>query len=85
MDQVQIEVGWWHGTDAHPYPPYYAFTYPRPDKFADVKIKLGKAHWDEATGEFLLDYDDIRCSKHPEKDLFVFFESTYRAGAARAH
>lgn len=85
MDEAQIEVGWWHGTDAYPHPAYYSFTYPKPDKIEEAKIKPKEAYWNEKMGEFLLNYDVIRCSKNPKRDLFTFFESTYRAGASRAH
>ncbi|GKQ55076.1 DUF5996 family protein [Bradyrhizobium sp. Ce-3] len=33
---------------------------------------------------FLLDYDDLRQSSDPERDLLTFLESTYRAGATAA-
>ncbi len=85
MDEAQIEMGWWHGTDAYPHPAYYSFTYPKPDNIENVRIQPEKAHWDDSMGEFLLDYDVIRRSKNPEKDLFAFFESTYQVGAAKAH
>jgi hypothetical protein len=35
-------------------------------------------------GEFLLDYDDLRRSGNPDRDLLAFLESTYEAGATAA-
>ena len=85
MDEAQIEIGWWHGNESYPHAAYYSFTYPQPDKIEVANIKPDAARWDKTLGEFILDYDAIRKSTHPENDLFAFFESTYAAGAHCAH
>ena len=48
-------------------------------------IQPDAARWDAAMGEFLLDYDDLRQSDDPDRDLLLFFESTYQAGAVCAN
>lgn len=35
-------------------------------------------------GEFILDYDDLRRSDNPDRDLLAFIETTYNAGATPA-
>lgn len=85
MDEAQVEAGWWAGSDAYPRPAYYSFTYPQPNQIEKANILPSKAHWDDNLKEFILDYDDLRKSVDPEKDLLSFFESTYAAGAKCAN
>lgn len=84
MNDAQVEVGWWAGNDVYPRPAYFSFMYPAPNGIEQAKIKPATAKWDPSLNEFILDYDDVRTSKHPEDDLLAFFESTYRAEAERA-
>jgi hypothetical protein len=84
MDAAQIEAGWWSGNAAYPRPAYYSFTYPQPAGIEDAKIKPDAARWDKDMFEFILDYDDIRQTKHPEKELLAFLESTYQVGSELA-
>lgn len=84
MNEAQIEAGWWHGNEDYPRPAYYSFTYPKPNTLENAKIQPSSAHWDKNLGEFILDYDELRKSADPEKDLLLFFESTYKAGSERA-
>lgn len=84
MDVAQVEAGWWGGNDQYPRAAYYSFTYPQPTGIEQKKIKPSAARWDNTLTEFVLDYDDVRKSKHPEQDLLAFFDSTYQAGAELA-
>lgn len=84
MDDAQVEVGFWHGNEAYPKPAYFSFTYPKPDGLEKASIEPNEARWNDKLGEFILDYEDIRRSPHPEKDLLAFFTSTYEAGAKMA-
>jgi len=85
MDDAQIEAGWWCGSAAYPRPAFFSFTYPKPVDIELVTIQPDAARWDAAMAEFLLDYDDLRQSDDPDRDLLLFFESTYQAGAERAN
>jgi hypothetical protein len=84
MNEELIEVGWWSGSAAYPKPAFYSFTYPQPKEIEHAKVSPASSRWDPAMGEFLFDYDDLRKSKDPDRDLLSFFESTYNAGAERA-
>lgn len=84
MDDAQVEAGWWSGNPEYQKPAYFSFTYPQPTGIEEVKIQPPAAKWNKKLGEFILDYDDVRKSKNPEKDLLAFFESTYKAGAEKA-
>ena len=84
MNEAQVEIGWWPGNEAYPRPAYFSFTYPQPKGIETAKINPEKAHWDATLMEFILDYDNLRQSKYPEKDLLNFFESAYKAGTRLA-
>jgi len=84
MNEAQVEVGWWPGNEAYPKPAYYAFTYPQPAGIELAKIKPANAKWNPSLMEFVLDYDAVRQSDQPEKDLLDFFESCYQAGSQLA-
>lgn len=84
MNEAQVEAGWWSGNANYPRPAYYSFTFPQPVGIENSQIKPASARWDNNMGLFILDYDELRKSKTPEKDLLLFLESTYKAGAALA-
>ena len=85
MNEAQVEIGWWPGNENYPRPAYFSFIYPAPKGIEEVTIKPKKAHWDARLGEFILDYEDLTSSTNPEKDLFDFFQSSYKASTELAH
>jgi hypothetical protein len=84
MNAELIEMGWWSGNSSYSKPAFYSFTYPQPQGIENAKVSPNTARWDAGMGEFLLDYDDLRQSSYPDRDLLTFFESTYNAGAIAA-
>lgn len=84
MNAELVEMGWWSGDPSYPRPAFYSFTYPQPRGIESAKVGPATARWDVGMGEFLLDYDDLRASSNPDRDLLTFFESTYSAGATTA-
>jgi hypothetical protein len=81
MNAELIEMGWWSGNASYSRPAFYCFTYPQPQGIENAKVGPTVARWDAGMGEFLLDYDDLRQSSNPDRDLLTFLESTYNAGA----
>jgi hypothetical protein len=81
MDDAQIEAGWWCGNPQYPRPAFFSFTYPQPPQIEKANIKPPSARWEASLSEFLLDYEQIQKSNHPDEDLLAFFNSTYSAGA----
>ena len=82
-----IAFGWWPGDDrTTPYPAFYSYTAPEPEGLRDEPLEPGAAAWREVGGGSLavLPYDAVRESADPERALLAFYESAYRAGAARA-
>lgn len=84
MDDAQVEAGWWAGNELYSRPAFFSFIYPQPKDIEKAKIEPKAARWDTSLKEFILDYDDLRKSPNPDKDLLAFFESAYQAGAERA-
>lgn len=84
MNAELVEMGWWSGDPSYPQPAFYSFTFPQPKGIESAEVGTGAARWDAGMGEFLLDYDDLRRSADPDRDLLAFLETTYRAGAIAA-
>ena len=47
-------------------------------------IQVDGGRWNEAMGEFILDYGHVRTSQDPEAELHAFLDSAYDAGATLA-
>lgn len=55
-----------------------------PEGLAKVKIRPPSARWDEALGEFIFKYEDVRVQVSPEEALMEFLETSYVAAADAA-
>ncbi len=84
MDSQQSEIGFWAGSEKYPRPAYYAFTYPKPAGLEKASVQPAAARWNEALGEFLLDYDTVRTSKDPASTILAFLNSASDVGAELA-
>ena len=73
-------AGFWPGSDTYPRAAFYSYAYPEPPGFRDAAMP-GPARFDPALGEYLLDYEDVRCAPGPDRLLLDFLESTYAAAA----
>lgn len=79
-DAEQFEVGWWPGDHRYGRAAFFAYAFPAPDDFADADLDPGPAHWDEALGEFVLDWNDIRSEDDPHALALDFARSAFRHG-----
>jgi Family of unknown function (DUF5996) len=61
----QIEVGWWPGDPRHPMPAFFGFASPAPSGFADGALRSAMGGWNEALGEFILEWDDVIAASDP--------------------
>ena len=78
-------AGFWPGGAGGPGGPFfYAYAYPAPAGFEGARVAPAEARFDEALGEFVLDYDTVRTAADPQATLMVFLGSTYAAAAERA-
>jgi hypothetical protein len=74
-------AGFWPGGPSMPYPIFYSYAYPTPQGFSEAAVTPEAATWNEALGEFVLPYEDVRASSDPEEALMQFLQSTYEAAA----
>lgn len=75
-------AGFWPGgAGAEGGPFFYSYAYPVPEGFGAAKVQPEAARWDDALGEFVLDYEAIRTAPDPDAALMRFLASTYEAAA----
>jgi Family of unknown function (DUF5996) len=78
MDSQEIAVGWWPGDPRHPAAAFYAYAHPRPDGFGQRPLNPAAARWDEALGEYILAWDDVRDGADPHGTALEFTRSAFR-------
>jgi hypothetical protein len=79
-DAQQIEVGWWPGDRRYPRAAFFAYAYPAEEGFAGGTLSPASAHWDEALGEYILDWDDVRACPDPHQAALTFARSAVAHG-----
>lgn len=79
----QIAAGWWPGDEAHPFPAFYAYGYPKPRGIEKAEVAPAEAEWNATAGEFFLPYEEVRLLQDPRAALVEFLDTTYRASAER--
>ena len=75
-DAQQVAVGWWPGDARHPTAAFYAYAHPAPAGFSRADLSPGR--WDEALGEYLLDWDDVRSAANPRAVAVEFARAAFR-------
>jgi hypothetical protein len=78
-----ISAGWWPGNGGYGTAAFYCYAAPVPEGLADKPVRPGA--WDNALGEFVLRYDEVRAAESPESALLAFLESSYAACAEAAN
>jgi hypothetical protein len=81
-DAQQVEIGWWPGDLKHETASFFAFAYPAPDGFADGDVDPEAARWNDALGEYILEWEDIRKSADPHALALEFARSAFRHACA---
>ncbi|HZY63978.1 MAG TPA: DUF5996 family protein [Edaphobacter sp.] len=92
MDSIQreayshevISAGFWPGNGGYGAAAFYCYAAPVPEGLAEAKVFPAAAGWDNALGEFIFRYEDVRAEAAPEDALMAFLESTYAAAANAA-
>lgn len=77
MDSQEIAVGWWPGDQRHSVAAFYAYAHPRPDNYGEGTLSPAAARWDDALGEYILDWDDVRQSPDPHRTALEFTRSAF--------
>ena len=77
-DAQLIEVGWWPGDTRYPKAAFYAYAHPAPPDFGRASLSPTSARWDEALGEYILDWDEVRAAADPRAAALEFARSAFR-------
>jgi hypothetical protein len=82
MDVQEVAVGWWPGDEQYGKAAFFAYAYPAPEGFAEATLSPAAARWDNALGEYVLDWDDVRDSPDPHQLALEFARSAFRHACA---
>jgi len=82
MDSQEVAVGWWPGDPRQPRAAFYAYAHPAPDGYGAGRLAPATAHWDQALGEYLLPWDDVRTAADPHAAGLEFARSAFRHSCA---
>ena len=77
-DAQLIEIGWWPGDTRYPKAAFYAYAHPAPPSFGNASLSPADARWDEALGEYILDWDDVRAAPDPRAAALEFARSAFQ-------
>jgi len=78
MDSQEVAVGWWPGDPRYGKAAFYAYAHPAPEGFETATLGPEKAHWDDALGLYVLDWDDVRAAADPHACALEFARSAFR-------
>jgi len=78
MDAQEVAVGWWPGDGRYPKAAFYAYAHPAPDTFPTGALSPAAARWDDALGEYVLDWDDVVAAPDPHAAALDFARSVFR-------
>ena len=77
--QEVSSAGFWAGGVVAAEPFFYSYVYPEPQGYREARP--AHARFDEAYGEFVLPYAEVRAASDPQAMLGEFLQSTYNAAA----
>jgi hypothetical protein len=77
MDAQEVAIGWWPGDPKHGKAAFYAYAHPAPPGFAGAHL-ASAGRWEEALGEYVLDWDDVRTSPDPHSAAVQFAQAVFR-------
>jgi hypothetical protein len=80
MDAQEVAIGWWPGDARYDRAAFYGYAHPAPDGFASAA--LSPAHWIPVLGEYVLDWEDVRCSADPHAVGLEFARAVFRHACA---
>ena len=75
MDSQEVAVGWWPGDARYPKAAFYAYAHPAPEGFGVATLEPAAARWEDALGEYVLDWDDVVAAADPHAAAVTFARS----------
>lgn len=82
MDAQEVAIGWWPGDENYGQAAFYAYAHPAPEGFSAAKLDPAAARWDDALGEFILDWEDVRTADDPRATAVEFAHSVFQHSCA---
>jgi Family of unknown function (DUF5996) len=82
MDAQEVAVGWWPGDERYGNAAFYAYAHPAPEGFARMTAVPAGARWDDALGEYILDWDQVLVNPDPRGTALEFARSVFRHACA---
>jgi hypothetical protein len=79
-----ISAGFWPGNGGFGEAAFYCYAAPAPKGLDAVSIQPAKAGFNNALGEFIFLYEDLRQEPSPDEALLTFLQSSYEAAATLA-
>jgi hypothetical protein len=80
MDSQEVAVGWWPGDQRYGKAAFYAYAHPAVDGFSGAHLEPSISRWDDALGEYVLDWDDLRATSDPQATAVLFARSVFHHG-----
>ncbi len=78
MDAQEVAIGWWPGDRNYGKAAFYAYAHPAPEGFAGATLPPSPSRWDDALGEYILDWEDARTSDDPHATAVAFAHAVFR-------
>ena len=77
MTAQEVAVGWWPGDPRHGRAAFYAYAYPPPPGYGDggAHVTPDAARWEQALGEYVLDWADVVAEPDPHRTALGFAHS----------
>ncbi|HEY2536716.1 MAG TPA: DUF5996 family protein [Solirubrobacteraceae bacterium] len=75
MDVQEVAVGWWPGDARYAQAAFYAYAHPAPEGFAAANLAPAPARWEDALGEYVLDWSDVCAAPDPHAFALEFARS----------
>lgn len=82
MDAQEVAVGWWPGDANYDKAAFYAYAHPAPEGFARGTLDPPAARWEDALGEYVLDWDDVRTRSDAHGLALAFARSAFSHACA---
>jgi uncharacterized protein DUF5996 len=78
MDSQEVAVGWWPGDHRYGKAAFYAYAHPAGPGFAGGRLSAPGSRWDDALGEYVLDWDVVSASESPRELALEFARSAFQ-------
>jgi hypothetical protein len=82
MDAEEVAVGWWPGDARYEKAAFYAYAHPAPDGFASARVDPAAARYEDALGEYVLDWEDVCEAADPHAFALQFARSAFKHACA---